>query len=177
MVDQDLASVRDGGNIQDLIDRLRLQVGQALSARGLAWAVGIPRHQKVYPRDVELVFPIAGRGRPRKRHVPNVLVDAVESCVDKGVTERAPGDGVSYAAFGVHYPRGTVLLAMAIGHLDGEMRVIDLTREDIDIEAASSILKRYRVPKIVCSDDVDDTPLAHAVAGVCWLLGQRLGRQ
>jgi len=46
---------------------------QALSARGLAWAVGIPRHQKVYPREAELVFPIAGRGRPRKRHVPNVL--------------------------------------------------------------------------------------------------------
>jgi SRSO17 transposase len=51
---------------------------QALSARGLAWAVGIPRHQKVYPRDVELVFPIAGRGRPRKRHVPNVLSVSAE---------------------------------------------------------------------------------------------------
>jgi SRSO17 transposase len=35
--------------------------------------VGIPRHQKIYPRDVELVFPVAARGRPRKRHVPNVL--------------------------------------------------------------------------------------------------------
>ena len=32
---------------------------QALSARGLAWAVGIPRHQKVYPRDVELPSPDA----------------------------------------------------------------------------------------------------------------------
>src|SRR4029077_230811 len=51
---------------------------QALSARGLAWAVGIPRHQKVYPRDVELVFPVAGRGRPRKRHVPNVLSASAE---------------------------------------------------------------------------------------------------
>jgi SRSO17 transposase len=51
---------------------------QALSARGLAWAVGIPRHQKVYPRGVELVFPVAGRGRPRKRHVPNVLSIAAE---------------------------------------------------------------------------------------------------
>jgi SRSO17 transposase len=49
-----------------------------LSARGLAWAVGIPRHQKVYPRDVELVFPVAGRGRPRKRHVPNVLSASAE---------------------------------------------------------------------------------------------------
>ena len=51
---------------------------QALSARGLAWAVGIPRHQKVYPSDVELVFPVAGRGRPRKRHVPNVLSVSAE---------------------------------------------------------------------------------------------------
>src|ERR1700724_4819492 len=51
---------------------------QPLSARGLAWAVGIPRHQKVSPRDVELVFPVAGRGRPRKRHVPNVLSASAE---------------------------------------------------------------------------------------------------
>ena len=47
-------------------------------ARGLAWAVGIPRHQKVYPRDVELVFPVAARGRPRKRQVPNVLSVSAE---------------------------------------------------------------------------------------------------
>jgi SRSO17 transposase len=46
---------------------------QSLSARGLAWAVGIPAHQKVYPSEVELVFPIAGHGRPRKWHVPNIL--------------------------------------------------------------------------------------------------------
>ena len=44
---------------------------QGLSARGLTWAVGIPRHQKVYPRAVKLVFPVAGRGRPRQRHVPD----------------------------------------------------------------------------------------------------------
>ena len=51
---------------------------QALSARSLAWAVGAARHQKVYPREVELVFPVAGRGRPRKRHVPNVLSVSAE---------------------------------------------------------------------------------------------------
>lgn len=44
---------------------------QGLSARGLTWAVGIPRHQKVYPRSVKLVFPVARRGRPRRRHVPD----------------------------------------------------------------------------------------------------------
>ncbi len=52
---------------------------QGLSARGLAWAVGIPRHQKVYPADVRLTFPVAGRGRPRQRHVPDQPAVAAEA--------------------------------------------------------------------------------------------------
>ena len=56
---------------------------QGLTARGLAWAVGIPRHLKVYPADVKLVWPIAGRGRPRRRHVPNILsVPAEDALAD-----------------------------------------------------------------------------------------------
>src|SRR6202163_4594977 len=42
---------------------------QGLTARKLAWAVGIPRHLKVYPADMRMIWPVAGRGRPRKRHV------------------------------------------------------------------------------------------------------------
>lgn len=52
---------------------------QALSARGLKWAVGIPSKQKVYPADVEMIFPVAGRGRPRKRHIPDQLSVAAET--------------------------------------------------------------------------------------------------
>ncbi len=33
---------------------------QALSERRLCWAVGIARHQKVYPANVQLVFPVTG---------------------------------------------------------------------------------------------------------------------
>lgn len=44
---------------------------QGLSARGLTWAVGIPYKQKVYPADVAMIFPVTGRGRPRKRHIPD----------------------------------------------------------------------------------------------------------
>ncbi len=44
-----------------------------LTARRLAWAVGIPRHLKVYPLDVQLIWPAAKRGRPRRRHVPDIL--------------------------------------------------------------------------------------------------------
>ena len=38
---------------------------QGLTTRGLAWAVGILRHLKVYPAGVKLIWPsVAGRGRP-----------------------------------------------------------------------------------------------------------------
>jgi SRSO17 transposase len=72
------AGVRFGAVLADAGYGMSAEFRQALSAGGLAWAVGIPRHQKVYPRDVELVFPVAARGRPRKRHVPNVLSASVE---------------------------------------------------------------------------------------------------
>jgi SRSO17 transposase len=44
---------------------------QALSTRGLQWAVGLPRHQNVYPADVDLIFPVAKAGKRRKYHIPN----------------------------------------------------------------------------------------------------------
>ena len=46
---------------------------QGLTARKLAWAVGIPRHLKVYPVGVQLIWPVAKRGRPRRRSVPDIL--------------------------------------------------------------------------------------------------------
>ena len=59
------------------IDWARIKMGdgaesEVLSERGLAWAVGIPFKQKVYPADVTMLFPIAGRGRPRKNAIPDV---------------------------------------------------------------------------------------------------------
>ncbi len=56
---------------------------QALSARDLCWAVGIPRHQKVYPADVQLIFPVAARGRPRVRHVPDVKSRAAHAMLQE----------------------------------------------------------------------------------------------
>ena len=51
---------------------------QELTRRNLTWAVGIPRHLKVYPVGVQLIFPIARRGRPRQRSIPDVLSIAAE---------------------------------------------------------------------------------------------------
>jgi SRSO17 transposase len=44
---------------------------QALSERGLRWAVGLSRRQNVYPADVALIFPVAKTGRRRKYHIPD----------------------------------------------------------------------------------------------------------
>jgi SRSO17 transposase len=55
---------------------------QALSARGLIWAVGIPRIQKVYPLDVTTHMPTpaegARQGRPRRHPVPSVASTPAE---------------------------------------------------------------------------------------------------
>lgn len=87
-----LAGVRFGCVLADAGYGLSASFRQALSARSLNWAVGIPRHQKVYAADVQMIFPVAGRGRPRLRHVPDVksraahvmLEDAKPSCITGG---------------------------------------------------------------------------------------------
>src|SRR5271156_5784110 len=43
---------------------------QALSERGLLWAVGLSRRQNVYPADVALIFPVAQAGKPLKYYIP-----------------------------------------------------------------------------------------------------------
>jgi len=67
------AGVRFGCVLADAGYGLSAPFRQALSDRGLSWAVGIPRTQKVYPSDVAMIFPVASRGRPRKNHVPDVV--------------------------------------------------------------------------------------------------------
>ena len=66
------AGIRFGCVLADAGYGLSAPFRQGLTARGIAWAVGIPRHQKVYPIAVQMIFPIAGRGRPRQRHVPDL---------------------------------------------------------------------------------------------------------
>src|SRR5436305_12159471 len=47
--------------------------------RRLAWAVGILKTQNVYPAAVELRWPTAARGRPRKHPVPSEAPVAAEA--------------------------------------------------------------------------------------------------
>src|SRR6476660_4199302 len=73
------AGVRFGCVLADAGYGLSAPFRQGLTARKLAWAVGIPRHLKVYPVGVQLIWPVTKvRGRSRKRHVPDILSIAAE---------------------------------------------------------------------------------------------------
>ena len=67
------AGVRFGCVLADAGYGLSAPFRQGLTTRGVAWAVGIPRHLKVYPVAVKLIWPVANRGRPRKRYIPDIL--------------------------------------------------------------------------------------------------------
>jgi SRSO17 transposase len=67
------ADVRFGCVLADAGYGMSAPFRQELTARKLTWAVGIPRHLKVYPADVQMIWPVAKRGRPRQRHVPDTL--------------------------------------------------------------------------------------------------------
>jgi SRSO17 transposase len=78
-IDRVIASgVRFGSVLADAGYGLSAPFRQGLTGRGLTWAVGIPGRQKVYPADVKLIFPVAGRGRPRQRHIPDALSKPAE---------------------------------------------------------------------------------------------------
>jgi hypothetical protein len=57
------AGVRLGCVLADAGYGLSAPLRQGLTARKLTWAVGIPRHLKVYPADVRMIWPVAKRGR------------------------------------------------------------------------------------------------------------------
>jgi SRSO17 transposase len=72
--------VRFGCVLADAGYGLSAPFRQGLTARKLTWAVGIPRHLKVYPADVQMIWPVAGRGRPRQRHIPDTLSTRPKTC-------------------------------------------------------------------------------------------------
>jgi len=77
------AGVRFGCVLADAGYGISAPFRQGLTARKLAWAVGIPRHLKMYPVGVQFIRPrTKGRGRPSK-HVPNILPKPAEDLLAK----------------------------------------------------------------------------------------------
>ncbi len=65
------AGVRFGRVVADAGHGISAAFRRGLSERGLSWAVGAPKVQNVCPAAVELLWPAARTGRPRKHPVPS----------------------------------------------------------------------------------------------------------
>ena len=125
------AGLRFGVVLADAGYGLSAPFRQGLSARQLVWAVGIPKHQKVYPANVSVIFPVAGRGRPRKNPIPDTLSVAAETMLAnvswKTVRWRNGTKGPLKAAFA----------AMRIRIADGPpQRILDKGQQHMPGEAA-----------------------------------------
>ena len=97
------AGVRSSVVVADAGYGISAEFRQALSARGLLWAVGIPRIQKVYAADVELTWPVGKRGAKRTSPVPNAPSTAAEDMLAgarwRTLTWRRGSKGPLKAAF------------------------------------------------------------------------------
>ena len=65
------AGARFGRVVADAGYGISAAFRKGLSERALVWAVGIPKTQNVYATAVELLWPRAATGRPRKHPVPS----------------------------------------------------------------------------------------------------------
>jgi SRSO17 transposase len=97
------AGVRFGCVLADAGYGISAAFRQALSARGLVWAVGIPRIQKVFRADVEMIWPTATRGRPRQTAIPGTEAIAAEDMLTgapwRAITWRRGTKGALKAEF------------------------------------------------------------------------------
>ena len=125
------AGVRFGAVLADAGYGLSAPFRQGLSARGLAWAVGVPKHQKVYPANVSLIFPVAGRGRPRKNQIPDQLSVAAETILAKAKWKK-----ISWRR-GIKGPLTARFAALRIRIADGPpQRILDKGQQHLPGEEA-----------------------------------------
>src|SRR5262245_21877298 len=76
------AGVRFGCVLTDTAYGQSASFRQGLTDRELSWAVGIPRHLKVYSADVKMIRPTTRRGRPRQP-IPHVGSRSEEDVLGK----------------------------------------------------------------------------------------------
>jgi hypothetical protein len=78
--------------------------------------------------------------------------EQVEACVERGLCERAPVDGTRYFSFTDPSGGSADSMACAIGHLDGDMLVVDALREikarfdpESAVEEFAQLLALYKI--------------------------------
>src|SRR4051812_12054933 len=99
------AGVRFGWAVADAGYGISAAFRLGLSERKLLWAAGIPKVQNVYPSGVELLWPVARTGRPRKHPVPSVDPVPAEAALEGAAWRRVGWRRVAWRR--VAWRRGT----------------------------------------------------------------------
>jgi SRSO17 transposase len=116
-----VAGVRFGTVLADAGYGASAAFRHGLDARGLRWAVGIPRTQKVYDRDVQLIPPAGRKRRPAPDQEPRTAEAALAGQRWRRVTWRGGTKGplnVRFAAMRVRVGDGATFANNR--HLPGE---------------------------------------------------------
>jgi SRSO17 transposase len=119
------AGIRFGCVLADAGYGLSASFRQGLSARGLVWSVGIPRTQTVFTTGVGLLFPRAGRGKPRQHAVPSEQARGAADVLADGRWRRVTWRRGSKGALAARFAAVRVRVADGPrsprhGHLPGE---------------------------------------------------------
>jgi SRSO17 transposase len=108
------AGVRFGRVVADAGYGISVAFRQGLSEQELSWAVGVPKVQNVYPAAVELLWPAARTGRPRKHPVPSEAPVAAEAVLAGAAWRR-----ISWRR-GTKGPLATEFAALRVRSADGD---------------------------------------------------------
>lgn len=163
------AGVRFGTVLADAGYGLSAPFRQSLSARALTWAVGIPKHQKVYPANVSLIFPVAGRGRPRRNQIPDMLSVPAEN-----ILSTAPWKKVSWRR-GTKGSLSARFAALRIRIADGQpQRILDKGQQHMPGEEAwvvgewrSSGERKYYLSNLPANSSLKSLAAAIKARWVC----------
>jgi SRSO17 transposase len=97
------AGVRFGAVVMDAGYGISARFRRGLASRRFVWAAGIPKVQNVYSTAVELLWPVASKGRPRQHPVPSEAPVPAEAALQdaewRPVTWRRGTKGPLRAAF------------------------------------------------------------------------------
>jgi SRSO17 transposase len=169
------AGVRFGCVLADAGYGMSAPFRQGLTARKLAWAVGIPRHLKMYPADVQMIRPVTPRGRPRQR-IPDTLSVAAED-----VLATAKWQNISWRT-GTKGKLRARFAALRVRVADGSpQRIKDKTHQHVPGEQAwligehrTSGEKKYYLANLPAKTDLRTLAAAIKARWVCEQAHQQL---
>ena len=170
------AGVRFGCVLADAGYGLSAPFRHALTERGLSWAVGIPWCQKVYPADIALIFPVAGRGRPRQRHIPDVASQAAQTMLESAKWRQVSWRRGSKGRLSARFATLRVRVAYGAPQRIGTMGAQHMPGEEVWLvgEHRSSGERKYYLSNLPASTPIQKLAGAIKARWICEQAHQQL---